>query len=94
MENILSDAMFETPGSSVKFVLITEAVADRKERPIYLSRGQGGRFHSLIAAEESKWEEKMRREKSEKEKKTKGQGSENQPSIANFREYRTRAAGF
>ncbi|PKX89768.1 putative ATP-dependent Clp protease [Aspergillus novofumigatus IBT 16806] len=94
MENILSDAMFETPGSSVKFVLITEAVADRKEKPIYLSRGQGGRFHSLIAAEESKWEEKMRREKSEKEKKTKGQGSENQPSIANFREYRTRAAGF
>ncbi|GFF35528.1 mitochondrial clpX-like chaperone MCX1 [Aspergillus lentulus] len=94
MENILSDAMFETPGSSVKFVLITEAVADRKEKPIYLSRGQGGRFHSLIAAEESKWEEKMRREKGEKEKKTKGQGTENQPSIANFREYRTRAAGF
>ncbi|KAH1554861.1 hypothetical protein KXV92_003868 [Aspergillus fumigatus] len=94
MENILSDAMFETPGSSVKFVLITEAVADRKERPIYLSRGQGGRFHSLIAAEESKWEEKVRREKGEKEKRTKGQGSENQPSIASFREYRTRAAGF
>ncbi|GIJ84742.1 hypothetical protein Asppvi_003593 [Aspergillus pseudoviridinutans] len=94
MENILSDAMFETPGSSVKFVLITEAVADRKEKPIYLSRGQGGRFHSLIAAEESKWEEKVRKEKSDKEKKAKGQGTENLPSVANFREYRTRAAGF
>ncbi|GFF34768.1 mitochondrial clpX-like chaperone MCX1 [Aspergillus udagawae] len=94
MENILSDAMFETPGSSVKFVLITEAVADRKEKPIYLSRGQGGRFHSLIAAEESKWEEKVRKEKSDKEKKTKGQGTENQTSVSNFREYRTRAAGF
>ncbi|RLL99181.1 hypothetical protein CFD26_107121 [Aspergillus turcosus] len=88
MENILSDAMFETPGSSVKFVLVTEAVADRKEKPIYLARGQGGRFHSLIADEESKWEEKMRRERKEK-----GQATENQPSIANFREYRTRAAG-
>jgi hypothetical protein len=35
VETILSDAMFEAPGSSVKFVLVTEAVADRKEQPIY-----------------------------------------------------------
>ncbi|PWY86905.1 ATP-dependent Clp protease [Aspergillus heteromorphus CBS 117.55] len=95
LETILSDAMFETPGSSVKFVLVTESVAERKEKPIYLARGQGGRFHSLIAAEESKWEEKVRREKADKgkEKKTKSQFSDEFPPISSFREYRTRAAG-
>ncbi|GAB1191887.1 hypothetical protein APSETT444_001071 [Aspergillus pseudonomiae] len=95
METILSDAMYETPGSSVKFVLITESVAARKEKPIYLSRGQGGRFHAMIAAEESQWEEKQRREKKQKALKAKMQAaSEEHPSISNFREYRTRAAGF
>ncbi|EAW08491.1 putative ATP-dependent Clp protease [Aspergillus clavatus NRRL 1] len=94
METILSDAMFETPGSSVKFVLVTEAVAAREEKPIYLARGQGGRFHSLIAAEESKWEEKTRQEKSEKERKAKAQSPVNQQNTSNFREYRNRAAGF
>ncbi|PYH99930.1 ATP-dependent Clp protease [Aspergillus ellipticus CBS 707.79] len=95
LETILSDAMFETPGSSVKFVLVTESVAERKEKPIYLARGQGGRFHSLIAAEESKWEEKVRREKAEKgkEKKARSPFSDEFPPISSFREYRTRAAG-
>ncbi|KAE8419429.1 P-loop containing nucleoside triphosphate hydrolase protein [Aspergillus pseudocaelatus] len=95
METILSDAMYETPGSSVKFVLITESVAARKEKPIYLSRGQGGRFHAMIAAEESQWEEKQRREKKQRALKARAQAaSEEHPSISNFREYRTRAAGF
>ncbi|KAE8318689.1 P-loop containing nucleoside triphosphate hydrolase protein [Aspergillus transmontanensis] len=95
METILSDAMYETPGSSVKFVLITESVAARKEKPIYLSRGQGGRFHAMIAAEESQWEERQRREKKQRAWKAKAQAaSEEHPSISNFREYRTRAAGF
>ncbi|PYH49931.1 putative ATP-dependent Clp protease [Aspergillus saccharolyticus JOP 1030-1] len=96
LETILSDAMFETPGSSVKFVLVTESVAERKEKPIYLSRGQGGRFHSLIAAEESKWEEKLRRDKKAKakDKQAKPPSPPEMPSITNFKEYRTRAAGF
>ncbi|KAE8381088.1 P-loop containing nucleoside triphosphate hydrolase protein [Aspergillus bertholletiae] len=95
METILSDAMYETPGSSVKFVLITESVAVRKEKPIYLSRGQGGRFHAMIAAEESQWEEKQRREKKQKAQKARAQAAlEEHPSISNFREYRTRVAGF
>ncbi|PLB45264.1 putative ATP-dependent Clp-type protease [Aspergillus steynii IBT 23096] len=95
LETILSDAMFETPGSSVKFVLVTEAVAARSEKPIYLARGQGGRFHSMIAAEESQWEEKLRREKKEKAKwKTKAQSpSMQEPPVWNFREYRKRAVG-
>lgn len=96
LETILSDAMFETPGSSVKFVLVTESVAERNEKPIYLARGQGGRFHSMIAAEESKWEEKVRREKAEKSKdrKAKTQPADELPPISSFREYRTQTAGF
>ncbi|PWY94935.1 ATP-dependent Clp protease [Aspergillus sclerotioniger CBS 115572] len=96
LETILSDAMFETPGSSVKFVLVTESVAERNEKPVYLARGQGGRFHSLIAAEESKWEEKIRREKAEqgRDKSAKTQPSDELPPIASFREFRTQSAGF
>ncbi|KAL4907420.1 hypothetical protein BDW74DRAFT_124112 [Aspergillus multicolor] len=94
METILSDAMFETPGSSVKFVLVTESVAERNEKPVYLGRGQGGRFHSMIAAEEERWEEAMR-EKKLKDRKGKSQpaGFEEGLSISSFREYRSRASG-
>lgn len=60
METILGDAMFEVPGSSVKYVLITENVAKKEEGAIYLGRGQGGRFHALIAQEEGEWEEKQK----------------------------------
>ncbi|KAL5365397.1 P-loop containing nucleoside triphosphate hydrolase protein [Aspergillus floccosus] len=94
LETILSDAMFETPGSSVKFVLVTEAVANREEKPIYLARGQGGRFHSMIAAEESRWEEKMRQEKKAKERsKAQNSTTSEEHPISNFRDYRTRAVG-
>ncbi|EPS29591.1 hypothetical protein PDE_04541 [Penicillium oxalicum 114-2] len=93
METILSDAMFEAPGSSVKFVLVTEVVADRKEQPVYLARGQGGRFHAMISAEESEWEEKTSRVK-KKEKKAKGStGGDDDHHAANFQEYRKRAIG-
>jgi len=86
-ETILSDAMFEAPGSSVKFVLVTEAVARRQEKPVYLARGQSGRFHSMIAAEESEWEEKMQREK----KRRQATGAEGQPPISSFEDYRNRS---
>lgn len=92
METILSDAMFEVPGSSVKFVLVTEAVAKRKEKPIYLARGQGGKFHAMISAEESEWEEKTRREKKEKSKKN-GPQNDSGEHPSNFQEYRKRAVG-
>ncbi|KAL4916090.1 P-loop containing nucleoside triphosphate hydrolase protein [Aspergillus aurantiobrunneus] len=94
MESILSDAMFETPGSSVKFVLVTEPVAERNEKPVYLGRGQGGRFHSMIAAEEDRWEERMRQKKLKQRKgKSQATGFEEAPSISTFREYRSRASG-
>ena len=90
METILSDAMFEAPGSSVKFVLVTESVAARNSRPVYLSRGQGGRFHAMISAEESQWEEsigaKGRRDKSPSDE-------EWSVPASNFEQYRKRAIG-
>lgn len=84
METILGDAMFEAPGSSVKFVLVTEAVADRKEKAVYLARGQGGKFHTMIAAEEGEWEDKMRQERANKDKKDK-------EHLSSFEEWRSRA---
>ncbi|KAJ6040925.1 hypothetical protein N7444_009830 [Penicillium canescens] len=95
METILSDAMFEAPGSSVKFVLVTEAVAERKEKPIYLARGQGGRFHAMISAEESKWEEKIGREKKDQDMKAKAQDNAGNSSShpSSFQEYRDQANG-
>jgi len=92
METILSDAMFEVPGSSVKFVLVTEAVADRKEKPIYLARGQGGKFHSMIATEESQWEERVQREKKDKEQRNKAQSKEGIDFTSNYQE-RSHASG-
>lgn len=91
METILSDAMYEAPGSSVKFVLVTKSVAERKEKPIYLARGQGGKFHALISTEESQWEEKTRREKQSKDRKNSKEDGSQQSS--NFQEYRKRAVG-
>ncbi|KAJ4547098.1 ATP-binding protein [Exophiala dermatitidis] len=82
METILGDAMFEAPGSSVKYVLVTERVAKREEGAIYFARGQGGKFHALIAQEEGEWEEKQKRK--EGERKTAG------PS-ASFEDWRTKA---
>ncbi|CAI7586931.1 unnamed protein product [Penicillium crustosum] len=93
METILSDAMFEAPGSSVKFVLVTQAVAERKEQPIYLARGQGGRFHAMISAEESQWEAKTRGEKKDQDQKTKTQDDVDGPNASNFQEYQNRATG-
>ena len=65
LESILGDAMFETPGSSVKFVLVTAAVAQRNERAVYLARGQGSRFHSMITAEESEWEQQQQQQQNQ-----------------------------
>lgn len=81
METILGDAMFEAPGSSVKYVLVTERVARREEGAIYFGRGQGGKFHALIAQEEGDWEDKQKR----KDAQRKGEA----PS-ASFEDWRTK----
>ncbi|KAL2050922.1 hypothetical protein ABVK25_008820 [Lepraria finkii] len=61
-ERLLTETMFEAPGSSIKYVLITEAVAQRKTAPVYLARGSQHRFQSLIAAEEEEWEARMNKD--------------------------------
>lgn len=95
LETILSDAMFEAPGSSVKFVLVTESVADRKEKPLYFGRGHGSRFHSTIAAEESEWETKMQHERKQNNNNNNnhhGGGHNKSNKISSFAEYRSRGS--
>jgi ATP-dependent Clp protease ATP-binding subunit ClpX len=62
MERLLVDSMFETPGSGVKYVLITEDVAERKSPALYFYRGEMGRFQATAAAEEEAWEDRKRKE--------------------------------
>lgn len=73
-------------GSSIKYVLITQAVAQRKTAPIYLARGQQHKFHSLIAAEEEEWDAKMLEAK---------KGGTGDGGMGSFEEYRekSKAAG-
>ncbi|RMZ77906.1 hypothetical protein DV738_g4144, partial [Chaetothyriales sp. CBS 135597] len=60
METILGDAMYEAPGSSVRYALVTEKVAKRQEGVLYFGRGQVGSFHTMIADEEGTWEASRR----------------------------------
>ena len=74
------------PGSSIKYILVTEAVAQKKAAPIYLARGQQHKFHALIAAEEEEWEAR-------RERASRGEGPGD--GVGSFEEYRerSRAAG-
>ncbi|WVR03209.1 hypothetical protein IAU60_000200 [Kwoniella sp. DSM 27419] len=53
LEEILVDAMFEVPGSSVRYCLITEAVVKKQEPALYFSRGQRVAFHQAIEEEDA-----------------------------------------
>lgn len=84
MERLLGDCMFETPGSLVKHVLITQSVAKLECAPLCFQRGQSHSFQSAIAEEEEKWEEELNRR-------------ENQANMSTFEEYRSKglaAGGF
>ena len=91
VERLLSEAMFEAPGSSIKHVLITEAVAKREEAPVYMTRGQQMKFQEMIDAEEEEWDGRMRRERGDGD----GDGGGASGSVGDFREYRekSKAAG-
>lgn len=93
-ERLLTETMFEAPGSSIKYVLVTEKVARREIAPVYLARGQQHRFHAMLAEEEEEWDRTMGEGK-EKDKVTEGQGRDG-ASEGSFMEYRERAkaAGF
>jgi ATP-dependent Clp protease ATP-binding subunit ClpX len=94
MERLLADAMFETPGSSIKFVLITEDVAKKKAGAVYFGRGQQGKFYEAIAEEEAKWEERKRREDGEQESEFERRARNNSRGGAarTFEEYREKAS--
>jgi ATP-dependent Clp protease ATP-binding subunit ClpX len=81
LERLLGEAMFEAPGSLTKHILITEAVAQRKQAPISLGRGQQGIFHSMIAQEEEAWEAG----------KDDGNDGKNDGRVTDFREFREKA---
>jgi ATP-dependent Clp protease ATP-binding subunit ClpX len=98
MERLLADAMFETPGSSIKFVLVTQDVAEKKAGAVYFGRGQQVKFFEAIAEEEARWEERMRREDGEVESEFEKRARNNSRGGAarTFEEYREKAsaAGF
>ncbi|KAK4580317.1 ATP-binding protein [Recurvomyces mirabilis] len=63
MERLLGDAMFEAFGSRVRFVLVTEAVAERKCGALFFERGEVDVFQRVGAEEEEGWEERLRTER-------------------------------
>ncbi|KAI9890127.1 MAG: hypothetical protein M1814_004408 [Vezdaea aestivalis] len=77
LERLLGDAMFEAPGSSIKFILITEAVARKEQAPLYFARGQQAKFHAMIADEEEEWE--------------RSRSTESGNGVENFEQYREKA---
>ena len=42
-------------GTAVKHVLVNEAVAKKKQAPVYFARGQRHKFEEMLAAEEERW---------------------------------------
>ncbi|OCF30794.1 ATP-dependent Clp protease ATP-binding subunit ClpX [Kwoniella heveanensis BCC8398] len=54
LEETLVDAMFEVPGSSVRYCLITEAVVKKQEPALYYSRGQRMQYLQAIEDEDGK----------------------------------------
>lgn len=83
MERLLGEAMFETPGSGVKYVLVGERAAKREEAVTYFGRGMHVRFNGCIADEEEEWERRKGKRKEEKEAAPKG--------VNTFEQYREKA---
>ncbi|KAI8943808.1 hypothetical protein NX059_001782 [Plenodomus lindquistii] len=81
VDQLLLQAKYETPGSTVKHILVTQDVALLKRAPLYFHRGQSAAFNAALAQEEEAWEEQLR--------------SAEDPAIGTFEEYRkVGAAGF
>jgi len=104
-ERLLTETMFEAPGSSIRYVLVTERVAKREAAPVYMARGQQHKFHGVLAHEEEEWEARMKEEKGEGGGGDGGDGDGDggggaggvgDGSSASFEEYRERskATGF
>ncbi|KAK3629957.1 ATP-binding protein [Elasticomyces elasticus] len=91
LERLLGDAMFETPGSGVKYVLVTEEVAERRRGVWYFGRKEGGEFREVWGREEEAWEEK-RRVGEEGEWEARARVNSEGGAARTFEEYREKAA--
>lgn len=58
VEMLLGEAMYEVPGSSVRYVLVDARAARREGRVGYWSRGKGGEFMGAWELEEKEWADK------------------------------------
>ncbi|KAL8944944.1 MAG: hypothetical protein Q9216_000105 [Gyalolechia sp. 2 TL-2023] len=86
-ERLLTETMFEAPGSSIKYVAVTEQVAKKECAPLYFPRGQVGRFREVVEGEDGEGDGEERQDH-----KDEGGG---ESELATFEEYRekSRAAG-
>ena len=55
-ESLLLEPMYDCPGSSVRYVLIDQAVVLGEKPAHYWSRSEGASFYGMFAAEEEEWE--------------------------------------
>lgn len=55
MERLLGEAMFEAPGSGVRYCLVTHKAARKEEAVVLLGRGMEGQFQALIDRDEDEW---------------------------------------
>ncbi|KAH7411630.1 P-loop containing nucleoside triphosphate hydrolase protein [Phaeosphaeria sp. MPI-PUGE-AT-0046c] len=85
VDHLLLQAKYETPGSTVKHILVTHDAALLKCAPLYFHRGQSSAFQATLAQEEDSWDEHLRRE----------EDAANGEHVSSFEEYRKAgAAGF
>nr|POF18036.1 atp-dependent clpx-like chaperone, mitochondrial [Quercus suber] len=92
MERLLADAMYETPGSGVKYVLITESVADRKQAALYFFRGEGSRFQDVAVQDEEAWiDHQQRAEQDDYGFAARARNNSQGGAARTFEEYREKA---
>ena len=89
-ERLLTETMFEVPGSSVKYVLVNESVAKREGAPIYFSRGQHARMREMVEAEEAEWARKQQPLREGHQSGGDGAKEAERGSDGSFEEYRQR----
>ncbi|THW18823.1 ClpX, ATPase regulatory subunit [Aureobasidium pullulans] len=97
LERLLGDSMFETPGSDIKHIALTEAVAKKNSPALYFTRDGKTRFNALIAREEEEWEDRKRGEEPmESDFERRARANSRGGHATTFEEYRqkTTAAGF
>lgn len=84
VDQLLLQAKYETPGSTVKHVLITQEVARLRRAPLYFHRGHSAAFYAAYAQGEEQWEQQVRKD-----------GNTLSSDVSSFEKYRkANAAGF